>query len=79
MMEGLLGLPPSVTAETNEDVLLLTAPLLPPAEVLRLFDSAVELRERIPRSLGSLYPHRPERAAHEDRWLQGHWSPEPTG
>jgi hypothetical protein len=79
LMEGLLGLPRSVTAETNEDVLLLTSPLLPPAEVLRLFDVAVELSERIPRSLGSLYPLRPGRSPHEDRWLQGHWSPETTG
>jgi len=78
LMEGLLALPSSVTAETNDDVLLLTAPLLPPVEVLRLFDAAVELHERIPRSLGSLFPPRPERSPHEDRWLQGHWSPEPT-
>jgi hypothetical protein len=78
-MEGLLGLPRSVSVETNEDVMLLTSPLLPPAEVLRLFDAAVELSERIPRSLGSLFPKRPERAPGEDRWLQGHWSPEPTG
>jgi hypothetical protein len=78
MMEALLGLPASVSAETNEDVLLLTAPLLSPVEVLRLFDAAVELRENIPRSLASLFPPRPERASHEDRWLQGHWSPEPS-
>ena len=79
LMEGLMALPRGVTAETNEDVLLLTAPLLEPVEVLRLFDAAVQLEERIPRSLGSLFPPRPERAPHEDRWLQGHWSPDPTG
>jgi hypothetical protein len=78
LMEGLLALPPGVSVEVNEDVLLLTSPLLPPEQVLRLFDAAVELHERIPRSLGSLFPHRPERAPHEGRWLQGHWSPEPT-
>jgi hypothetical protein len=78
LIEGLMALPDGVTAETNEDVLLLTAPLLSPVEVLRLFDAAVELSERIPRSLGSLFPKRPERAPHEARWLQGHWSPEPT-
>jgi hypothetical protein len=27
----------------------------------------------------SLFPPRPMRSAHEDRWLQGRWSPEPTG
>ena len=79
VMEALLALPAGVTAETNENVLLLTAPLLDPVEVLRLFDAAAELSERIPRSLGSLFPPRPERSPHEGRWLQGHWSPEPTG
>jgi hypothetical protein len=78
MMEALLGLPRSVSVETNEDVMLLTSPLLPPVDVLRLFDAAVELSERIPRSLGSLFPKRPDRAPREGRWLQGHWSPEPT-
>jgi hypothetical protein len=78
MMEGLLALPSGVTAETNEHVLLLSAPELPPEQVLVLFDTAVELRERIPRSLASLYPPRPPSGPHEARWLQGHWSPEPT-
>lgn len=78
MMEGLLALPPTVTAETNGDVLLLSSPLLPAEQVLRLFDAAVELHERIPRSLGSVFPPRPERSPHEQRWLQGHWSAEPT-
>jgi hypothetical protein len=68
-----------VTAEVNEHALLLVAPTLPAEQVLRLFDAAVELHERIPRSLGSLFPPRPERAPHEDRWLRGHWTPDPTG
>lgn len=51
-MEGLLALPPTVTAEVNEHVLLLNAPTLPAEQVLRLFDAAVELHERNPRSLG---------------------------
>src|SRR4051794_18617975 len=78
LMEGLLAVPPGLSVEVNEDVLLLVSPLLAPEQVLRLFDAAVELSERIPRSLGSLFPHRPERAPHEGRWLQGSWSPEPT-
>jgi len=79
MMEALLAMPPTVTAETNDDVLLLSAPLLAPEQVLRLFDAAVELHERIPRSLASLFPARPARARHEARWLQGRWSADPTG
>ena len=78
MMEALLALPEDVTAEVHEDVLLLSAPQLPAEDVLRLFDAAVELHRRIPRSLGSLFPPRPERAPHEARWLQGRWSPDPT-
>ena len=78
LMEGLLALPEGVTAETNEQVLLLSAPTLPAEKVLVLFDTAVELHERIPRSLPSLYPPRPARGPHEARWLQGRWSPEPT-
>lgn len=79
MMEALLGLPDEVTAEVREDVLLLRAPLLPPERVLLLFDAACRLRRRIPRVVASLFPHRPEEGAFEDRWLQGRWSPDPTG
>ena len=78
LMEGLLSLPEGVTAETNADVLLLSAPRLPAEKVLILFDTAVELHERIPGSLPSLYPPRPERGPHEDRWLQGRWTSDPT-
>lgn len=77
-MEGLLALPEGVTAEANEDVLLLSAPLLPAEKVLVLFDTAAELHERIPRALPSLSPPRPTRGPYEDRWLQGRWSPDPT-
>jgi hypothetical protein len=78
MMEAVLAVPAGVTLEVNEDVLLLSAPELPPEQVLRLFDAAVEIHERIPRSLPSLFPERPDEGPHEDRWLQGHWSPDPT-
>ncbi len=77
MMEGILALPDGVGLEVNEDVILLSAPELPAAQVLRLYDAAVAIHERIPHSLPSLFPPRPVEGPHEDRWLQGHWSPEP--
>jgi hypothetical protein len=79
MIEALLRLPPQVTVEVNEGVILLTAPLLPPERVLLLLQAASGLRRRVPRVLSSLYPPRPERGEHEDRWLQGRWSAEPIG
>ncbi len=78
LMEALLALPEGVTAEANEDVLLLSAPLLLAEKVLVLFDTAVGLHERIPRTLPSLYPPRRTRGPYEERWLQGRWSPDPT-
>jgi hypothetical protein len=78
MMEAILAIPPGVTLEVNEDVLLLSAPELRPEQVLRLFDAAVEIHGRIPRSLPSLFPLRPKEGRYEDRWLQGHWTPDPT-
>ncbi len=78
MMEALLALPPGITVDVKEDVVLLSAPQLPAELVLRLYDAAVEIHERIPRSLASLFPPRPTEGPHEDRWLQGHWTPEPT-
>lgn len=79
MMEAFLGLPDEATAEVSEDVLLLSAPLLPPERVLLLFDAACRLRRRIPRVVTSLFPPRPARAEFERRWFQGRWSPDPTG
>jgi hypothetical protein len=79
LMEGLLALPDGVTAEVNENVLLLSAPELPSVQVLRLFDAAVAIHRRIPRVLPSLFPLRPAEGPYEDRWLQGRWSPDPTG
>ena len=74
MMEGLLALPDGVTLEVNEDVLLLSAPLLPAEQALRLFDAAVAISDRVPRSLASRYPPRAAEGPFEARWLQGHWS-----
>jgi hypothetical protein len=78
MMEGLLALPDGITAELNEKTLLLSAPRLPAEKVLVLFDAAVAIHKRIPRSLASLFPPRPDEGPYEDRWLQGHWTPDPT-
>jgi hypothetical protein len=77
MMEAILALPPGVALDINEDAILLSSPELPPEQVLRLFDAAVAIGERIPRSLPSMFPPRPTEGPHEDRWFQGHWSPEP--
>jgi hypothetical protein len=79
LMEAFLALPEGVTADVNEDVLLLWAPRIPAEQVLVLFDTAVAIGRRIPRVLSNLFPPRPERGAHERRWLQGRWSPESTG
>jgi hypothetical protein len=79
LMEALLALPDGVSVDVNEDVLLLSAPRLPAEKVLVLYDAAEEIRSRIPRVVSSLFPPRPLRGAHETRWLQGRWSPEPTG
>ena len=78
MMEALLALPDGVTVDVNENVVLLSAPLLPAELVLRLYDAAVAVHRRIPHSLASLYPPRPIEGPYEDRWLQGHWTPDPT-
>lgn len=79
LMEAFLALPHGVSAEVGEGTLLLRAPLLPAEQVLVLLDTALEMRRRIPRVLSSLFPPRPARGTHEDRWLQGHWSAESTG
>jgi hypothetical protein len=79
LMEAFLALPEGVTADVNEDVLLLSAPRLPAEQVLVLFDTAVAIGRRVPRVVSSLFPPRPERGAYERRWLQGRWSPESTG
>jgi hypothetical protein len=78
MMEALLALPDGVAVDVNESVVLLSAPELPAEQVLRLYDAAVAIHERIPRSLPSLFPPRPDEGPYEDRWLQGHWTPDPT-
>jgi hypothetical protein len=79
MMRALLGLPPGVTVAVNEDRMLLRASILPPAEVLLLLEAARAMRRAVPQVVASLYPPRPPKGRHEDRWLQGRWSPEPIG
>ncbi|HEU4354692.1 MAG TPA: hypothetical protein VFT27_03810 [Actinomycetota bacterium] len=79
MMQAVLSLPDGVVADVNEDVLLLWGPMMPAGEVLLLLDTASRLRRAVPRVVSSLFPPRPQESAFEDRWLQGGWSPAPTG
>lgn len=79
MMRAMLGLPPGVTIAVNEDRMLLRASILPPAEVLLLFEAARAMLRAVPPVVASLYPPRPAKGRYEDRWLQGRWSPEPIG
>ncbi|MGZ5128367.1 MAG: hypothetical protein ACXWYE_00195 [Actinomycetota bacterium] len=79
MMRAMMALPERVTVLVNEDRMLLIAPLLPAAEVLLLLEAARAIRRHVPPVVASLYPPRPMKGPHEDRWLQGRWSPEPIG
>ena len=79
MMRSLMGLQPEVSVIVNEDTMLLTAPQLPPGEMLLLLEAARVIRHRVPPVVATLYPPRPSKGPHEDRWLQGHWSPDPIG
>lgn len=78
MMEAMLQLPDGISCAVNEDRMLLWAPRLSAAETIQLLEVARTLRRRIPRVVASLFPPRPAEAPHEARWLQGHWSPDPT-
>lgn len=78
MMEAILALPEAITVDVNEDVALLWAPELPAEQMLRLFEAAVAIHRRIPRSLPGLFPRRPVEGPHERRWLSGRWTPDPT-
>jgi hypothetical protein len=79
MMGAMLGLPGDASVVVAEDRMLLIAPLLPAADVLLLLGSARSIGAHVPRVVASLFPPRPEEGPHEDRWLAGHWTPEPIG
>jgi len=79
MMRALMALPLDVAIHVNEHVMLLVAPLLEAGEVLVLLEAARGLSRVVPPVVASLYPPRPATGPHEDRWLQGRWSSEPTG
>jgi hypothetical protein len=79
VLEGLLRLPPRVVVDVREDVMLLSAPELPAVEMLELLRAATTIRADLPRVMPSLFPPRPSQGPHERRWLQGRWTPEPTG
>jgi len=79
MMRALMALPEGISMLVNEDRMLMIASLLPPAEVLLLLEAARAVRRSVPPVVASLYPPRPMKGPHEDRWFQGRWSPEPIG
>ena len=79
MMRAMLGLPEGVTVAVNEDRMLLRAASLTPAEMLLLLEAARAMKRAVPTVVASLYPPRPAKGRHEDRWFQGHWSPESIG
>ncbi len=78
MMRALMALPLDVTVHVNEHVMFLAAPTLEAGETLVLLEAARGLARSVPSVVASLYPPRPARGPHEDRWLQGAWSPAPT-
>ncbi|MEX0985717.1 MAG: hypothetical protein WD096_11815 [Actinomycetota bacterium] len=78
MMRALMALPLDVTIHVNEHVMLLVAPMLEPGQVLVLLEAARGLSRVVPPVVASLYPPRPATGPHEARWLQGHWSADPT-
>ena len=79
MMQAMMAIPAGVTIAVNEDRMLLRSPELDPAETLLLFEAARALRQHVPAVVASLYPPRPLKGRHEDRWLQGHWSADAIG
>lgn len=79
MMRALMGMPPGVSMAVNEDRLFVRATTLPPAEVLLLFEAVRAIGRAVPPVVADLYPPRPSKGRHEDRWLQGRWSPDPIG
>ena len=80
MMRALLHLPVRASIHVRERTLLLVLPPRRPAgEVLLLVQTAKVLARSVPPVTASLYPPRPEEGPHEDRWLQGSWSADPTG
>jgi hypothetical protein len=79
MMQTLLHLPVTTVLHVRENRMLLLSSTLEPGDVLVLLRTAAKLAERVPRVVASLYPPRPAEGQYEDRWLQGSWSPDPTG
>jgi hypothetical protein len=78
MMRALLALPVHAAVHVNAATMLLVAPRLEAPQMLVLLSAARGLARAVPRVVSSLYPPRPEEGPHEDRWMQGRWSPEPT-
>ena len=79
MMRALMALPPGVSVAVNEDRVLVRAADGPPAELLLLFEAVRAIARAVPPVVADLYPPRLTIGPHEERWLQGHWSPGPIG
>lgn len=79
MMQAIMRVPSGIGVATNEDRLLLFGPELPPAQVLLLLEAARKIQDAVPSVVVDLYPPRLTKSPYEDRWLQGRWSPDPTG
>ena len=75
----MMALPAGITVLVNEDRMLLHRVSPAAGEVLLLLEAARAMRRNVPKVVASLYPPRPMKGPHEDRWLQGRWSPEPIG
>jgi hypothetical protein len=78
MMRAIMHIPAGIGVATNEDRLLLFGRELPPGQVLLVLEAARTIRDAVPTVIADLYPPRPAKSPYEDRWLQGHWSPDPV-
>jgi hypothetical protein len=79
MMQTLLGMPDGVLLDAFDAAVVLWAPRLQAERVLLLFEAARAVHAHVPRVVAELYPPHAQSSPYERRWLQGHWSPEPTG
>jgi hypothetical protein len=55
MLDALAALPDGVALNANQDVMMLSAPLLPPQQVVLLFDAVVAIATRVPAGIISTH------------------------
>jgi len=53
IMAALIALPDGVELSASQDVLMLSAPLLPPQQVVLLFDAVIAIAARVPRGIST--------------------------